>query len=220
MLFVFHAAFPLQDWSSAGDLQLKQALKRSQLTPTAPSLLFLHQVREAILSPFYSPPKGDLTTPSLSLTMSLWRAVGLTPGLRASLGAVAKMDGLTTQPWGHIRYLIALHFITIPFPDNRGFTMQLWWCRVTTASSSLAAMSAAGSLTLVRLWKVSIKHCDVHIANDNDYRQEAVSPSKWWTWNLCSRLQSEWVCHDWGLQWQWLSWESGQVSHHNYNDHH
>ena len=48
-----------------------------------------------------------------------------------------------------------------------------------------------------------------------NYRRETVQPSKWWTWNLCSRLQSEWVCHDWGQRWQWLSWESGQVSHHN-----
>ena len=52
------------------------------------------------LSSFYSPPKGDTTTPSLSSMMgeSLWRAVVYTPWLHVSLGAVAKMDGLTTQP--------------------------------------------------------------------------------------------------------------------------
>ena len=47
------------------------------------------------------------------------------------------------------------------------------------------------------------------------YRREAVWSSTWWKWSLCSRLQSEWVCHDWGLWWQTRSWEGGQVSHHN-----
>ena len=51
------------------------------------------------LSSFYSPPKGDLATPSLSSTMggNLSRAVGTRPRLLASLGAVGKMSGLTTQ---------------------------------------------------------------------------------------------------------------------------
>ena len=79
--------------------EAKQALKRSQLMPTAPSLLFLAEVTSQNYPPLNSPPKGEGTTPSLSSTMgeSLWRAVGSTPGLHASLGAVAKMDGFTTQ---------------------------------------------------------------------------------------------------------------------------
>ena len=146
--------FPLQDWSSAEDLQVKQALKRSQLMPTAPSLLFLTQVFLLWFSSYYSPPKGEPATPSLSSTTgeSLWRAVGTTPWLHASLGALAKMDGLTIQRWGRMKYLIALHFITIPFPAKRGLTMQLWWSKVTTGSSSLAA---AAAVSLVKLWKVS-----------------------------------------------------------------
>ena len=49
MLFLFHAPFPLQDWSSAEERKLQQALKHSQLKPTAPSLLFLSQVKPLIL---------------------------------------------------------------------------------------------------------------------------------------------------------------------------
>ena len=47
----------------------------------------------------YSSPKGDVTTPSLSLTtVGSWsRAEGVTPRLLASLGAVGKMNGLTMQ---------------------------------------------------------------------------------------------------------------------------
>ena len=54
-----------------------------------------------LLSSFYSPPKGDGTTPSLSSTTggSWSRAEGCTlgPGLLASLGAVGKMSGQNTQ---------------------------------------------------------------------------------------------------------------------------
>ena len=97
-------------------------------------------------SPFYSPPKGDITTPSLSSRMSLWHAAGSTmaTGLHVSLGAVAKMDGLTTQPWGLIRYLITLTFILIPSPVKGGVGMQLWRCKTKRSSSSAA--SAARSL--------------------------------------------------------------------------
>ena len=50
-------------------------------------------------SSFYSPPKGEYTTPSLSWkTVSTWsHAEVMTPGLTASLGEEAKMIGLTTQ---------------------------------------------------------------------------------------------------------------------------
>ena len=46
-----------------------------------------------------------------------------------------------------------------------------------------------------------------------NYRWDgAVQPSKWWRWNLCSRLQSEWVRHNWWLGWMGPTWEGGQVS--------
>ena len=56
----------------------------------------------------YSPPKGDASTPSLSLTTdSSWSCAEGTEitetflqTLLASLGAVGKMNGLTTQHWG------------------------------------------------------------------------------------------------------------------------
>ena len=47
----------------------------------------------------YSPPKGELATPSLSLKTvgNLSPAEVTTPGQTASLGGVAKIIGLTTQ---------------------------------------------------------------------------------------------------------------------------
>ena len=50
-------------------------------------------------SSFYSPPKGESATPSLSLKTvgNLSPAEGRTPGLIASLGGVAKIIGLTMR---------------------------------------------------------------------------------------------------------------------------
>ena len=82
------------------EFQLQQALKLSQLMiPAATSHLFLAKVN---LSSFYSPPKGETSTPSLSSTTGgNWsRAEGTTRRLLASLGAVGKMSGLNTQHWG------------------------------------------------------------------------------------------------------------------------
>ena len=51
----------------------------------------------------YSPPKGESTTPSLSLktVSNLSPAEGTRPRRLASLGEVAKINGLTTQHCGH-----------------------------------------------------------------------------------------------------------------------
>ena len=80
------------------------------------------------LSSFYSPPKGERATPSLSSTTgaSLWHAAGETPQLIASLGAVAKMNGLNTQHWGRIKISLCPSYQS-SFSANRGGPMQLWW---------------------------------------------------------------------------------------------
>ena len=56
-------------------------------------------------SSFNSPPKGETATPSLSLTTvgNLSPAEGTRPRRLASLGEVAKINGLTTQHCGHWR---------------------------------------------------------------------------------------------------------------------
>ena len=53
----------------------------------------------------YFPPKGDVNTPSLSSAIvSNWSlAEGSTPRLPALLGAVGKMNGVTSQHWGKIK---------------------------------------------------------------------------------------------------------------------
>ena len=52
---------------------------------------------------------------------SLWRAVGFTPRLRASHGAVGKMDGLITQHWGRIKIsdCLAYHINLISSQERR-----------------------------------------------------------------------------------------------------
>ena len=65
---------------------------------------FPHPGNLSSFSSSYSPPKGEGTTPSLSLKTvgNLSPAEGTTPGLIASLGGVAKIIGLTMRHWGEI----------------------------------------------------------------------------------------------------------------------
>ena len=135
------------------------------------------------------------------------------------------MNGLTTQPWGRIKYLIALTFISIPIPAKIGMNMQLWWFK-TKGSSSLAAI-AAGSL--VKLWKVSFlliasaywrkkyKFCNIHIANDDllqvgsslTFKMMDMEPVQ----SPTSRMSSSWLGA--GVTVAIMEKWTGYISHHN-----
>ena len=101
----------------------------------------------------YSPPKGEPTTPSLSLKTAVnWSpAEGVAPRSLASLGAVAKIIGLTMRHRGEIWSSCHIN----PFSARRGGTMQLWWFFQMRRSSWLAGHTPAAE-TPVKLWKVSL----------------------------------------------------------------
>ena len=101
----------------------------------------------SFFSSSYSPPKGEGATPSLSSKMARsWSSAeegGLTPGLRASLGAEGKLIVLTTQRWGETWSSYHIN----PFSARKGLCMQQLCCQQQerTRSSSLAADEAAAT---------------------------------------------------------------------------
>ena len=109
LLFVLHTAFLLPGLIISGGHGTEtgvpgvEALSIETFPADDPSCNIPSFPAPGNLSSFYSPPKGDLATPSLSSTTGVnWSHAEGAPGSRAlkllaSLGAVGKMDGLTTQ---------------------------------------------------------------------------------------------------------------------------
>ena len=155
-----------------------------------------------------------------------WHAVAGRQNSLAFFGGLVKRTGCTMpacnlNPWSSY-----LSWFLLSLPAKRGFTIHLWWWKMTR--SYLWAANLKAQPLLAKFWKVSLWHhrhltlcwtniwlCDsqnillsltiswiislkagLTFSLGNTWN--SISSTKWWTVNM-RRCQPQWIHHNWGL---------------------
>ena len=173
--------------------ELKQALKRSQLKPTAPSLLFLSQVKPLILLFSFQGRKGH----SLSVINNGSELVAC-GGRDTTTDCISWRSG--QDEWTHYATLRSYKDITLPFISILFFSQERYEHAAVVIRDQIILVGGYGSRFTGEILKGEFAHIGKSLKfllkfvlqiMINYRRDGALQPSKWWRWNLCSCLQSE-----------------------------